>query len=54
MGLSPNFCPQVAQELWWLKWMMEVARDFEWQIVEPVECVAEIPAAAPWLRQPSQ
>ena len=54
MGLSPNSCPQFAQELWWQKWMMEVAQDFGWQIVEPVECVAEIPAVAPWLRQPSQ
>jgi hypothetical protein len=54
MGLSPNSSPALSLELWWQRWKTEVARDFAWLAVEQVECVAEIPAAAPWRRQPWQ
>jgi hypothetical protein len=51
---SPNSYLPLSLELWWQRWKTEVAPDFAWLVVEPVECLAEIPAAAPWLRQPSQ
>jgi len=54
MWLSPNSCLPLSLELWWQRWMTEVALDFAWLAVEPLECVAEIPAAAPWLWQPWQ
>jgi len=45
---SPNSYLPLSLELWWQRWKTEVALDFAWLAVEPVECVAEIPAAAPW------